>query len=295
MNNIKKNLLLVLTAFIWGTAFVSQSEGMDYIGPFTFLASRSYIGGVTLIPCIFILNKLKANDTSKNSNSNVKTLVIGGVCCGIALFIASALQQVGILYTTVGKSGFLTALYIVIVPLLGLFFGKKVTVRVWGCVFIAVVGMYLLCIKEEFKIQYGDMLVIMCALFFSGHILIIDYFSPKVDCVKMSCIQFFTCAVISTVFMLIFEKVSFDALLSALPYVLYAGVFSSGVAYTLQIIGQKGNDPTVTSLIFSLESVFALLAGVVILGERLSFKEGLGCFLIFSAIILTQLPEKNKI
>lgn len=295
MSNLKRNLLLVLTAFIWGTAFVSQSEGMEYIGPFTFLASRSYIGGITLIPCIFILNKLKANDTSKKEVFNIKPLILGGICCGIALFVASAFQQIGIAYTTVGKAGFLTALYIVIVPLLGLFFRKKVTIKVWSSVFIAVIGMYLLCIKEEFKIQYGDMLVIMCALFFSGHILVIDYFSPKVDCVKMSCIQFFTCAVISTFFMFVFEEPSFNTLLSALPYVLYAGVFSSGVAYTLQIIGQKGNDPTVTSLIFSLESVFALLAGVVILGERLSVKECLGCFLIFGAIILTQLPQKNKI
>ncbi|MBE7039004.1 MAG: DMT family transporter [Ruminococcaceae bacterium] len=286
--------MLVLTAFIWGTAFVSQSEGMEYVGPFTFLASRSYIGGFALIPCIFILNKLKSNDEKSDSSYKFKTLFIGGACCGIALFVASAFQQIGILYTSVGKAGFLTALYIIIVPVLGLFFGKKVSSKVWLSVFIAVVGMYLLCIKEEFKIEYGDILVIICALFFSGHILIIDYFSPKVDCVKMSCIQFFTCAVVSTIFMFIFENPGIDTILNALPYILYAGVLSSGVAYTLQIIGQKGNDPTVTSLILSLESVFALLSGVVVLGERFSLKEGFGCFLIFAAIIITQLPQKQK-
>ncbi len=291
---VQHNLMLVLTAFIWGTAFVSQSKGMEYIGPFTFLASRSYIGAAALIPCIFVLNKLKISE-SQNNNYNKKMLIIGGICCGIALFVASIFQQIGIGFTSVGKAGFLTALYIVIVPLLGLFFKKKVTKRVWLSVLIALIGMYLLCIKEEFKIAYGDLLVIICALFFSIHILVIDYFSPKVDCVKMSCIQFFVCAIISTVFMLIFEEPSASTLYQTLPYILYAGVLSSGVAYTLQIIGQKGNDPTVTSLILSLESVFALLSGFVVLNERFSLKEGLGCILIFGAIILTQLPDRKRI
>lgn len=289
---VRHNLMLVLTAFIWGTAFVSQSEGMKYIGPFTFLASRSYIGGVALIPCIFVLSKLKISESSSNIY-NKKMLILGGICCGIALFVASILQQIGIGFTSVGKSGFLTALYIIIVPILGLFFNKKVTKKVWISVLIALVGMYLLCIKEEFTIAYGDLLVIICAVFFSVHILVIDYFSPKVDCVKMSCIQFFVCAVISTVFMFIFEKPTIEALYITLPYILYAGVLSSGVAYTLQIIGQKGNDPTVTSLILSLESVFALLSGFVVLGERFSLKEGIGCILIFGAIILTQLPQRK--
>lgn len=293
--NVKRNLMLVLTAFIWGTAFVSQSKGMEHIGPFTFLAARSYIGSFALIPCIFILNKLKTTqEAQKGKEYNIKILVLGGICCGVALFVASIFQQIGIAYTTVGKAGFLTALYIVIVPILGLFFRKKVSKKVWLSVIIAVVGMYLLCIKEEFRISNGDLLVIICALFFSIHILVIDYFSPKVDCVKMSCIQFFVCAIISTVFMFIFEQPSISTLYATLPYILYAGVLSSGVAYTLQIIGQKGNDPTVTSLILSLESVFALLSGFVLLGERFSFKEGVGCVLIFSAIIITQLPQRQK-
>lgn len=290
-----KNLfILFLTALIWGTAFVAQSVGMDHIGPFTFNAVRSYVGGVALIPVILFFNSRKTQEQRETERANRKTLVIGGICCGIALGVASLFQQVGIQYTTVGKAGFITALYIVIVPILGIFFHKKVGLKIWVSVVIAIVGLYLLCMTGSFTLQWGDFLILICALCFSCHILVIDHFSPKVDGVQMSCIQFFTAAVLSTVAMLFVEGVPTvqDVLLSWIP-VLYCGVMSSGVAYTLQIIGQKGVNPTIASLVLSLESVIAVLAGWVILGQNMSSREILGCVLMFGAIILAQLPDKK--
>ena len=291
-----KNLfLLFLTALIWGTAFVAQSVGMDHLGPFAFNAVRSYVGGIALLPLILFFNSRKTLEQRQTEQANRKTLILGGVCCGIALGVASLFQQVGIQYTTVGKAGFLTALYIVIVPLLGIFFHKKVGLKIWVSVVIAIVGLYLLCMTGSFSLQLGDLLVLICALCFSGHILVIDYFSPKVDGVQMSCIQFFVAAVLSTVVMLFVEGVpSFqDILLSWIP-VLYCGIMSSGVGYTLQIIGQKGVNPTIASLVLSLESVIAVLAGWIILGQSMSSREIMGCVLMFGAIILAQLPDKKQ-
>ena len=291
-----KNLfILFLTAFIWGTAFVAQSVGMDHIGPFTFNAVRSYVGGIALIPVILFFNSRKSEEQRRTERANRKTLILGGICCGIALGVASLFQQVGIQYTTVGKAGFITALYIVIVPLLGIFFHKKVGLKLWVSVVIAIAGLYLLCMTGSFSLQWGDFLILICAFCFSGHILVIDYFSPKVDGVQMSCIQFFTAAVLSTVAMLFVEGVPAvqDILLSWIP-VLYCGVMSSGVAYTLQIIGQKGVNPTIASLVLSLESVIAVLAGWIILGQSMSPREIMGCVLMFGAIILAQLPDKKQ-
>ena len=291
-----KNLfILFLTAFIWGTAFVAQSVGMDHIGPFAFNAVRSYVGGIALIPVILFFNSRKTAQQRQTEQANRKTLILGGVCCGTALAVASLFQQVGIQYTTVGKAGFITALYIVIVPILGVFFHKKVGMKLWVSVVIAIVGLYLLCMTGSFALQLGDLLILICAFCFSGHILVIDYFSPKVDGVQMSCIQFFTAAVLSTVAMLFVEGMPTvqDVLLSWIP-VLYCGVMSSGVAYTLQIIGQKGVNPTIASLVMSLESVIAVLAGWIILGESMSSREIMGCVLMFAAIILAQLPDKKE-
>ncbi|MBR3752659.1 MAG: DMT family transporter [Ruminiclostridium sp.] len=291
-----KNLfILFLTALIWGTAFVAQSVGMDHIGPFTFNAVRSYVGGIALIPVILFFNSRKSVEQRQTERANRKTLILGGICCGIALGVASLFQQVGIQYTTVGKAGFITALYIVIVPILGIFFRKKVGLKLWVSVVIAIVGLYLLCMTGSFSLQWGDFLILICAFCFSGHILVIDYFSPKVDGVQMSCIQFFTAAVLSTVAMLFVEGVPAiqDVLLSWIP-VLYCGVMSSGVAYTLQIIGQKGVNPTIASLVLSLESVIAVLAGWIILGQSMSPREIMGCVLMFGAIILAQLPDKKN-
>ena len=282
--------MLILTALIWGSAFVAQSIGMDYVGPFTFTAVRNIIGGSVLLPCIALINRGK-NTAAQPARPRDRKLIAGGISCGIALFIASSLQQIGISMTSVGKAGFITALYIVIVPLLGLFLRKKISPAVWAGVVFATIGMYLLCITESFSIGTGDLLVFLCALFFSIHILIIDHYSPLVDCVKMSCIQFFVCGAISLVPMLVFERPQLSAILSAWAPLLYAGVLSNGVAYTFQVLAQKDTSPVVASLILSLESVFSALAGWVILDQSLTPRELAGCALVFCAIILAQLPD----
>ena len=292
---LKGTAMLLLTAFIWGIAFVAQSDGMNYVGPFTFNCVRMVIGGLVLIPCIFILERMKGSRTEKKvERTNKKYMFIGGILCGTALGAAAALQQIGIQYTTVGKAGFITAMYIIIVPVLGIFFRRKAEVRVWISVIIAVAGLYLLCMSGSLKLGRGDLLVLLCALVFSVHILLIDYFSPKTDGVKMSCIQFLTAGLISAVPMLLFEKPAVSDITAAWLPILYAGVLSCGVAYTLQVIAQKDADPTVASLVLSLESVFSVLAGWVILGQVLSGREILGCVLMFAAIILAQLPSVSK-
>lgn len=292
----KNVFLLVLTAFIWGTAFVAQSVGMDYLEPFTFNGVRSLIGGVALLPCISLLQLMnEKNGTRKaDGGGSGKDLVTGGVACGLLLFAASSLQQIGIQYTTAGKAGFITAFYIVIVPVLGIFLRKKIGWKVWTAVVIALAGLYFLCITDRFTVGKGDILIFMCAMVFSLHILVIDYFSPKVDGVKMSCIQFFVCGIASMPFMFLLETPKLGAMIEGWMPLLYAGVLSCGVAYTLQIIGQKNVNPAVASLILSLESCFSVLAGWVVLGERLSVRESVGCVLMFAAIILAQLPEKEK-
>lgn len=272
-----------------GVAFVAQSVGMDYIGPFTFNGVRSLIGGVVLIPCIFIIRKFKGEE--KNSQTgDKKKLIAGGLICGVIMFVASSLQQIGIQYTTVGKAGFITALYIIIVPILGIFIRKKIPWTIWISVVIAVVGMYLLCITEGFSISKGDFIVFLCALAFSVHIMVVDYFAPHVDGVAMSCIQFLTAGILSLFPMFKFENPSIDAICISWMPILYAAVMSCAVAYTLQIIGQKYTEPFVASLIMSLESVISVLAGWVILHQVLSPREIFGCVMVFIAIIIAQCP-----
>ncbi len=291
--SLKSTILLVLTALVWGMAFVAQSVGMNYIGPFTFNCIRSIMGGIVLIPCIMFWDKKEKTDEGKRKPEDIHTLLTGGICCGVALCVASNLQQIGIKYTTVGKAGFITALYIVLVPVFGIFLRKKVSSRIWISVAIAVAGLYLLCITDELKIGKGDFFVVLCALVFAIHILVIDYFSPKVNGMKLSCIQFFVAGALSGIPMIISEKPEIPTILAAWAPLLYAGIMSCGVGYTLQIIAQKDADPTVASLILSLESVFSVLAGWVILGQTLAGKEIVGCVLMFAAIILAQLPSKT--
>ena len=289
---IRQSCLLFLTAFIWGVAFVAQSAGMDYVGPFTFNAVRCILGGFVLIPCIGILSlhKKQKSDVSENK----KPLFIGGIICGILLFTASSLQQFGILYTTAGKAGFITALYIIIVPVLSIFLHKKAGMKVWISVVIALCGLYLLCMQENLHLSQGDILLLLCSLTFSFHIMVIDYFAPKVDGVKMSCIQFFVCGILSAIGMILFENPNIGQILSGWLPILYGGIMSCGVAYTLQIVGQEGMNPTVASLILSMESVISVLAGWVLLHETLSRRELMGCVFMFAAIVLAQLPEKGK-
>ncbi len=292
---IKSSLILLLTATIWGVAFVAQSVGMEYIGPFTFNAIRCVLGGLVLIPVILVLKKKKETGAENQEKEDKKTLWAGGIACGVILCIASNLQQFGIMEASVGKSGFFTALYIVMIPVIGIFIGKRPGIKLWFCVALAVVGMYLLCMKDgSFTIEWADIMLLLCALAFSFHILVVDYFSPKVDGVKMSCIQFFVCGVLSAVGMLFTETPDISNIQAAWLPLLYAGLLSCGVGYTLQIVGQKGINPVIASLIMSLESVISALAGWVILGQVLSPKEILGCVLMFVAIIITQIPIGNK-
>lgn len=290
--------MLSLTAFIWGTAFVAQSVSMDYMGPFTFNSARFLIGGFVLLPVIFWMNRSSSEkedrrqiEASKNSSS---TLIKGGIYCGLALFIGAAFQQLGIIGTTVGKAGFISTLYVVMVPVLGLFFGKKVSKIIWLCIFLAMIGMYLLCINESLSLSRGDFLVLISAFCFSIHILVIDHFSPLVDGVKLSCIQFFTCGILSGIVALALESPEFFHLSNGWKALLYSGVLSCGVAYTLQVVGQKYVMPVIASLILSLESVFAVFSGWIILDEMLTAKEIWGCVLIFGAILLAQAPDLWK-
>lgn len=290
---IRNSILLFITAVIWGCAFVAQSVGMDYIEPFTFSAVRSLIGSAFLVPCIWLLGKRKNTEAIKVKEDK-KELLKGGIICGVIICVAANLQQIGILYTSVGKSGFLTALYIVIVPVIGAFLGKKPGKKLCMAVVCAVVGLYLLCMKVgTFSLEFGDVLLLLCALVFSLHIMTIDYFTQRVDGVKLSCIQFLVCGILSGIVMLIFEHPSLTAICTAWAPVLYTGILSCGVAYTLQIVGQRGMNPVVASLIMSLESVVSAIAGWLILGQILSGRELAGCVVMFIAIILAQLPEKS--
>ena len=306
---LKNSLCLLLAATIWGIAFVAQSEGGEAVGPLTFNATRNIIGSLVLIPVILLLNKINPQSNSADSAesdrqsmassgsnpfSRNKTLIAGGIICGICLCLASNFQQFGIQYTTVGKAGFITACYIVIVPIIGIFLKKKCSPFIWAAVVMALVGLYLLCITDGFSIGLGDILVLVCAFLFSLHILVIDYFSPKADGVKLSCIQFLVCGILSMIPALILERPQISSILTAWLPILYAGVMSCGVAYTLQVVGQKNVNPTVASLILSLESCISVLAGWVLLDQKLSIKELLGCVIMFAAIILAQLPEKEN-
>lgn len=299
MKQMKNNAMLLLTALIWGCAFVAQSVGMDYVGPFTFNSVRSVLGSIVLVPVIFLMDHLKRKSGMseaelKKERGDTKTLLTGGICCGVLLAAASSLQQLGILYTTVGKAGFITAMYIVLVPIFGFFLGRKVRPLILLCVAMAAAGLYFLCMTGQLSLGIGDLLVLICAVVFTLHILVIDHFSPLVDGVRMSAIQFLTAGIVCAVPMLILEEPNLSDIAAAWMPVLYAGVMSCGVAYTLQILGQRHAEPAVASLLLSLESVFSVLAGWVILGQRLSGKELFGCVLMFAAIILAQLPETKK-
>ncbi len=297
-----KKLLLLLAALIWGVAFVAQSVGMDYMGPFTFNGARFLMGSAVLVPVILFRRK-KADpagggqaqtDRSGAKENAGKAALMGGVCCGLALCPAALFQQFGILYTTVGKAGFITTLYIILVPLAGIFMKKTPSSRIWTGAALAAFGFYLLCIKEGFSLSRGDALVFIGSVLFTVHILVIDHFSPKADGVELSCIQFLTAGVISSVLAFVFEKPELSALAEGIIPLAYAGILSSGVAYTLQVIGQRDTDPAVASLLLSMESVFSVLAGWMLLGQALSARELMGCALVFGAVILVQLPTGKR-
>ena len=286
------NSMLLLGAMIWGAAFVAQTVGMEYVEPFTFQASRCLLGSLVLLPVIAVMDR-KNPGRKPTTQADKRYLLISSLLCGLFLFTACSLQQVGLLYTTAGKSGFLTSLYIILVPILGLFMKKKVQPWIWISVILALCGLYLLCGGGAFSLGRGELLTLGCAVAFSFHILVIDRVSPNLDGVRLSCLQFFVCGMLSLVAMFLTETPSLSAIAQCWLPIAYAGVLSCGVAYTFQIIGQSYTEPTVASLLMSLESVFAVLFGWLLLKQALTIPELLGCILVFAGVILAQLPGKK--
>ena len=299
-NQMRQVVFPILAAFIWGTAFVAQDLCADSIGAFAFNATRYFIAVLALLVVILISDKVKKNKptlTAQEKKAANKQLWLGGLCCGAALAIASNFQQAGLVAgTDAGKAGFITALYVVLVPVFGLFFKRKVSLPTWIAVVLSVVALYLLCIKGDFSLAPGDLLVLVCAVCFAVHILVIDHFTAYCDGVKLSCLQFLFAGFISTICMFIFEDVDFAAILSCALPLLYVGIFSCGVGYTLQILAQKDSNPTVVTILLSLESVFAVIAGAIILKQQMTVREYIGCAIMFAAVILAQIqfPTRQK-
>lgn len=298
MNNkrLGANMLLLLTAAIWGFAFVAQRVGSQFVGPFNFNGIRFALGSISLIPLIIYFDKRKKGNSSNESNDgeNTKKSILPGMLIGIVLYAAATLQQIGLIYTTAGKAGFITGLYMVLVPIIGIFLKHKIEINSWIGVGIAVIGLYLLSVNENFSIGYGDMLELAGAVFWAIHILTIDYFSKKIDALKLSCIQFATCSFLSLITALIFEKITIISISQALIPILYGGLLSVGVAYTLQVVAQKNAKPSHAAIILSMESVFGAIGGALLLGESMSSRGYTGCILIFAGILATQIKFPKK-
>lgn len=294
MKKMRGNLILLITAFVWGISFVSQSVGMDHIGPNTFGGIRSILGGLVLLPVIFAIDAGKKKKGTYEK-CNFKKLLLYGTVCGVLLCVAATLQTYGLKETTTGKSGFLTAFYIIFVAVIYALKERKLPIKIVCGVLLAVTGMYFLCLfGSEINFCFGDFLTLLCAVVFAIHILVIDRFAPQTDGVKLACTQFLVCGVLNCIVMFLFEEPKIEQIMACSTAILYSGVMSCGVAYTLQIVGQKYTDPTSASMLMSLESVFAALAGWVLLGEGMGIWQIFGCALMFLAIVLVQLPDKRK-
>ncbi len=292
MNMLTSNLLLLLAAAIWGLAFVAQRVGMEYVGPFTFNGVRFALGSFSLIPLILYYQNRSPKDIQVADHS--RQVVVAGIIAGVVLFIAATLQQIGLIYTTAGKAAFITCLYIVIVPILGILLKQYVTMSTWIGSIIAVVGLYFLCVKDGLYISYGEILELVGAFFWAIHILVIDHFSCRVPVLKLAFFQFSTCSILSLVAALFFETIRFESIYQAAVPILYGGVFSVGVAYTLQVVAQKNAQPSHAAIILSMETVFAAIGGWLILNERLGLQETLGCVIMFTGMLLSQLPNFTR-
>ncbi|MDO4544733.1 MAG: DMT family transporter [Bacillota bacterium] len=298
---LKGEILLLLAALIWGSAFIFQKMGMDYIGPFTFGFFRFTLGALALIPVILIFDRLRertreksgSDETAKYSFKN-KELLIGGLLTGLACFVASSFQQVGIVYTTAGKAGFISSLYIVLVPICLIFFRKKVSFITWIAIAVGAFGLYLLCITENFTISLGDGLVVCCALFYALQIIFIDIYVDRTDPAKLAFLEFMVTGILSGVAMLLFETVELQAVLDCVVPILYTAVFEVSIAFTLGIFGQQYTPPTIAAILMSLESVFAVLCGMLFLGEVMSGREIMGCVVMFAAVLISQLHTEAK-
>lgn len=303
--SLRAALLLLLTAMIWGAAFVAQDVAADALEPFTFNGLRMVLGALTLLPVIALRHGAACRAAAENGAEKPaflprdpaqrRFLLLGGLACGVMLTLGTGFQQLGInAGVQAGKAGFITALYIVLVPLTGLFFGKRPSPLVWLAVVLSAVGLYLLCMQGGFVLESGDVLLLLCALSFTGHILVVDHVSTRVDGVKLSCLQFAVTAVICLLVAAFTEHPTWAAVRAAAIPILYAGILSGGVGYTLQIVAQKDIDPTIASLIMCLESVFAVLFGWLLLGDAMSLREYMGCAVMMLGILLAQLPGKKK-
>ena len=294
-NQLRQVVFPILAAFIWGTAFVAQDVCADAMGAFTFNGTRYYIAVLSLLVVLAVssgFRKDRPQISPAEKKAQRRQLWLGGFCCGTVLAIASNFQQAGLVAgTDGGKAGFITALYVVLVPVFGLFLGRKGSAQLWVSMAIAVVGLYLLCMKDGFgSIQSSDGLLLLCAVLFSFQIMAVDHFSPQMDGVRLSLVEFFVVSVESTVAAFLFEQPAMAEFVTYAGPILYCGVMSSGVAYTLQILGQRDLNPAVASLIMCLESVFSALGGWLLLHQNLSFRESSGCVLLFAAVVLAQLP-----
>ncbi len=289
---IRSTFLLILAALVWGVAFVAQSVGADHVGAFTFLSLRTYLGVAVLLPVIQVMDRLRVKaGHSVPARADRKTLIKGGLICGFFLFAASAAQQIGIAYTTAGKSGFVTAMYVVLVPVLSVMTGRRPGARIWAAVVMSVLGLYLLCIKGGMTVNIGDLWTLLAAFLFSIQIMAVGHFAGMIDGVRLTCVEFAFEALFATVCMLIFERgTPVSSIVSALPAILYAGIFSSGVGYTLQTLGERDVNPAVASLAMCLESVFSALFGWIILKEVLSQREFIGCAMMLCAVLVAELP-----
>ncbi|HYE09708.1 MAG TPA: DMT family transporter [Patescibacteria group bacterium] len=290
--NLRANMLLFLTAAIWGFAFVAQRVGSQYVGAFTFNGIRFALGSLSLIPLIIYFDKKKKSEGSIEVTT--KETLISGLLVGTILFIAATLQQVGLIYTTAGKAGFITGLYMVLVPFIGIFLKQKIGKNAWVGVSLAVIGLYLLSINENFIISYGDFLEVLGSVFWAVHILTIDYFTKKVDALKLSCIQFATCSLLSLITALAFEQITLSGISSAFIPILYGGLLSVGVAYTLQVVAQKDAKPSHAAIILSMESVFGAIGGALLLGETMSTRGYIGCALILGGILISQIKFSSN-
>lgn len=284
----RANLLLLLTAIIWGFAFVAQRSSMDHIGPFTFNAIRFLIGGLALVPLMLILDRRRAAAQAPVVAFGNRGLLIGGALAGSVIFAAATLQQMGITSTTAGKAGFITSLYVVLVPLLGLALGHRPPAAVWAGAVLATVGLYFLTIEGGWRMAWGDALVLAGAFLWAGHVLLIGHLSPGTDPVKLAFLQFMACAALSALAAVLTETTSMDALRAALAPILYAGIMSVGVGYTLQVIAQGHARPADAAILLSLEAVFAVIGGLLLLGEQLSARALFGCALMLVGILISQ-------
>ena len=287
---IKADFLLLLTATIWGFAFVAQRVGMDYIGPFTYNAIRFAIGSLSLLPLIILLQKRQpVTDSEHKSQSTKKTVLLGGILAGGTLFIGASLQQAGLVYTTAGKAGFITGLYVVIVPLLGLFWRQRPRIGTWMGAVLAAIGLYFLSINEEFSISLGDLLVLLSAFFWAGHVLLIGWLAPRTNSLKLASAQFAICALLSLLTALAIETITIASIWEAIIPILYGGIGSVGIAYTLQVIAQRDAHPAHSAIILSLEGLFAAIGGWLLLGELLSMRSLLGCALMLAGMLFSEL------